>query len=62
LHNLLKTYPSLGCHTPEVRTYDFDVKSVALIPLGHDFHDDTHCEDLEEASDLSSLLAVMPSL
>jgi len=30
--------------------------------LGHDYHDDTHCDDPEEVSDPSSPLAVASSL
>ena len=38
------------------------MRSQTSIPLGHDFHDDTHCDDLKEASDLVSPLAVVPSI
>jgi len=61
-HTLLRTRLSLGSPTPEVSSYDdFDVRSEELIPSGHDFHDDAHCDDLEEDSDPSSLLAAAPS-
>jgi len=36
--------------------------SEVLIPLGHDFYDGTHSDDLEVSSDPSSLLAVALSL
>jgi len=63
LHNLLKTNLSLSSHTSEVRSCeDFDVRSEAPIPLRYDFHDDTYCDDLEEVSDPSSPIAVVPSL
>ena len=33
---------------PKVRSCDgFDVNSEASIPLGHDYYDDTPCDDLE---------------
>ena len=61
--SLLKTYRSLGSSTHEASSYDdFDIRSETLILLGYDFHDDAHCDDLEEASDLSFSLAVTPSL
>ena len=54
---MLKTRLSLGSPTPEVNSYDdFDVRSEELIPLDYDFHDDAHCDDLEEESDPSSPL------
>ena len=55
LHSLLKTDLSLGPPILEVRSCEaFGGKSEALISLGHDFHNDTRCDDLEEASDPSS--------
>jgi len=58
---LLKTDLSVGSSIAEVRTCeDFDVRSKESIPLGHDFHDDKHFNDREEASDLSSALVVVP--
>lgn len=63
LHSLLKTDLSLGSSTPKASSCDdFDVRSETPIPLGHDFHDDTYCDDLEGAGDLSSPLVVAPSL
>ena len=63
LYSLHKTNLSLGSPTPKVCSCeDFDVRSGASIPIGHDFHDDTHCYNLEEASGPSSLLAVVPFL
>jgi len=63
LHNLLRTNLGLGSPTAEVRSYEgFDVRTEAPIPLGHNFHDDTHCYDLKEASNPSSPLAATPSL
>ena len=60
LHSLLKTDLTLGSSTPEVGSCDdFDVRSKAPIPLGHGFHDDTHCDDLEEAINLLSHLTVL---
>ena len=35
---------------------DFDVRSEASIPLGDDFYDDTHSDDLEVSSDPLSLI------
>ena len=61
--SLLKTYLSLGSSTHEARSCDeFDVRSETLILLGYNIHDDAHFDDLEEVSDLSSSLAVAPSL
>jgi len=52
LHNLLKTDPSLRSPTPEVRSCeDFGAGSEALIPLVHNFLDDTHCDEVKEVSD-----------
>jgi len=47
LQNLLKTDLSLDSSTPKASSCDdFDVRSEALIPLGHDFYDDTHSKTL----------------
>jgi len=63
LNNLLKADPGLGSPTPEIRSCeDFDVRSEAPIPLGHYFHNDTHCDDLEQENDPSPRLAVAPFL
>ena len=63
LCSLLKTDLSLGSPTSEVRPCeDFYGRCEELIPLGHDFHDDAHCDKLEEAIEVSSPLVVTPSL
>jgi len=63
LQSLLNTDLSLGPPTPEARSCDeFDIRSEVFIPLGHDFYDDTPCDDLGEAGDPSSPLVVAFSL
>jgi len=57
------TLVRLGSPAPEARSCDaFDVRNETSIPLGHNFYDDTHCDELEKASDPSSPLALAPSL
>ena len=63
LHSLLNTNFTLASSTPEAMSCDdFDVRSKAPIPLGNDFCDDAHGDQLEEANDFSSPLAVAPFL
>ena len=63
LRCLLKIDLSLGFTILEARSCDdFDAGSDAPILLGHDFHDDTHYDDLEKLCGLSSPLAIAPSL
>jgi len=63
LRSLLKTDLSLASPTPEaISCDDFDVRSKASIPLGYDFRDDAHGDQLEKANDSSSPLAVAPFL
>jgi len=50
LCSLLKINLSLDSPTPEVwLCVDFDGRSERPIPSGHDFPDDTHCDNLEDA-------------
>jgi len=63
LYDLFNINLSLGSPTHVVGSCgDFDVRSEAPITLAHNFHDDTHCHDLEEASDLLFPFTVTPSL
>lgn len=63
LYNLLKIDHDLLFPSLEVRSFEvFDVRIKALITLGHDFHNDTHLDELEEVTDPSSPLAVIPSV
>jgi len=63
LQILHKTNITLRSPTAGVRPHEeFDVRSEAPIPLGHDFHVDTHLADLKEVSNPSCPLAVTPSL